>query len=115
MVNKKNKANITIEFITKIRVICIRPMMLQEKKAEKERRKYQEPKNYEVFKKKEAARVREYSFKKMMLINYRLTLERQPQKLHQTRLQNFLQNKFCTEVFKRLKDNSHPVRNRRPR
>ena len=62
MVNKKNKANITIEFITKIRVICIRPMMLQEKKAEKERRKYQEPKNYEVFKKKEAARVREYSF-----------------------------------------------------
>ena len=40
--------------------------MPQEKKTERERRKYIEPKKYEVFKKKEAARVSEYRLKKMM-------------------------------------------------
>ena len=38
--------------------------MPQEKKTERKRRKYLEPKRYEVFKKKKAARVREFRFKK---------------------------------------------------
>ena len=40
--------------------------MPQEKKTERERRKYIEPKKYEAFKKKDAARVSEYRLKKMM-------------------------------------------------
>ena len=36
------------------------------KKAQRERRKNLEPKQYEVFKKEEAARIREYRFKKNM-------------------------------------------------
>ena len=43
MVSKK-QTKITVELISKRRVICIRPTMLQEKKTERERRKYLEPK-----------------------------------------------------------------------
>ena len=38
--------------------------MPQEKKTERERRKYLKPKKYEVFKKNKAARIREYRLKK---------------------------------------------------
>ena len=41
------------------------------KTTEGERRKYLEPKKYQVFKKKEAARVREYRSKKRCQSNYR--------------------------------------------
>ena len=40
-------------------------MMPQEKKTERERRKYLDLKKYEVFKKKEVARVKGHSLKKM--------------------------------------------------
>ena len=40
----------------------------KEKKTERERRKYLEPKKYKLFKKKEAARVREYRFKKQLQV-----------------------------------------------
>ena len=36
-------------------------------------------------------------------------LQRQLQEQHQLRLPHFPQNKFCAEVFARLKDHSHPV------
>ena len=49
--------------MTKKSVICIRPTMPQEKNLERERRKYLEPKEYKVFKKKETARFREYRLK----------------------------------------------------
>ena len=64
MINKKKQTKITVELIAKRRVICIRPTT--EKKTDKQRRKYLEPKKYEVFKKKEAARVSEYCLKKKM-------------------------------------------------
>ena len=41
--------------------------MPQEKKTERERRKYLKPKKYEVFKKNKAARIREYRLKKKMI------------------------------------------------
>ena len=44
--------------------------MPEEKKTERERRKYLQPKNYEVFKKKEATRIREYCLKKRCQSNY---------------------------------------------
>ena len=65
MVSKK-KTKITVELIAKRRVICKRPLMLPKKKTEREIRKYLEPKRYEVFKKKRAARVREYRLEKKM-------------------------------------------------
>ena len=50
-------------------MVCERPAMPQEKKkTERERRKYLEPKKYEVFKKKEAAHVGEYHLKKVIHI-----------------------------------------------
>ena len=47
--------------------------------------------------------------------DYRSALQRQPQKQHQPCLQHFQQNKFWAEVFARLKNHFHPVRERRPR
>ena len=86
------------------------------KKTERERRKDPEPKKYKVFKKKEAAHVREYRLKKKRCqSSYRSALQRRHQKQHRPHLQHFKQNKFWAEVFTRLKDHSHPVRKRRPR
>ena len=65
MVNKK-QTKITVELITKKSVISTRPTMPQEKKNGRERRKYLKPKKYQVFKKKEAACVREYRLKRKM-------------------------------------------------
>ena len=65
MVNKK-QTKITVELITKKSVISTRPTMPQEKKNGRKRRKYLKPKKYQVFKKKEAARVREYRLKRKM-------------------------------------------------
>ena len=86
MVNEK-QTKITAELIAKRRVICIRPTMPQEKTEKK-------PKKYEVFKEKEAARVREYGLKKRCQSNYRSALQPQLQEQHQPRLQHFQQNKF---------------------
>ena len=75
--------------MTKKSVICIRPTMPQEKNLERERRKYLEPKEYKVFKKKETASFREYRLKKQCQSNCRSALKRQPQKQHQPRRQHF--------------------------
>ena len=64
------------------------------RKKLKKRRKYLEPIKYQVFKKKEAARVRECLLKKRCQGSYRSALQRQSQKQHQPRLQHFQQNKF---------------------
>ena len=65
MINKKTK-KITLELIAKRRVICIRPTMPQEKKMKEKEENISdmEQKKYEVFRKKEAARVREWHYKK---------------------------------------------------
>ena len=92
MVNKKQSKKITAELIAKKKVVCERPTMPQEKKkTERERRKYLEPKKYEVFKKKEAAHVGEYHLKK---VNYWSVLLRQPQAQYQAHFQHFQQNNF---------------------
>ena len=105
------------ELIGKKRVICIRPAMPQEKKTERERRKYLKPKKYEVFKKNKAARIREYRLKKNKWYqsNYRSAMQHQPQKHNHPSLQHFQHNKFWAKVFTRLKNHSHPVSKRRPR
>ena len=59
------------------------------KKTGSERRKYLEPKEYKVFKKKETASFREYRLKKQCQSNCRSALKRQPQKQHQPRRQHF--------------------------
>ena len=92
MVNKKIQITITLELIAKRTVIYIRPTMPQEKKTERERRKYLEPKKYEVFKKLPVSE--NTVLKKRCQSNYSLALQRQPQKQHQPRLQHFQQNKF---------------------
>ena len=81
--------------------------MPQEKKTEREREKYLQSKKYELFKKKEAARVGEYHLKKRFQSNYWSALQRQPQAQYQERLQHFQQNSFRAKMFTRLKDHSH--------
>ena len=60
MVNKKSNRYYRRAY----QAIYKRPTIQQDKKTKRERRKYLQPKKYEVFKKKEATRARERQTKK---------------------------------------------------
>ena len=91
MVNKKQAKRLPQSLLPKKRWSAKGQPCRKRKKTERERRKYLEPKKYEVFKKKEAAHVGEYHLKK---VNYWSALLRQPQAQYQAHFQHFQQNNF---------------------
>ena len=114
MVNKK-QTKIAVELIAKRGVICIRPTIPQEKKNLKRKKKISRAKKVRSVKEERSCPFQGIPFKKKMseqlqVSTATLFLEKRPTNLHY-----FQQNKFWVEMFKRLKDHFHPVRERRPR
>ena len=83
------------------------------KKTESERKKYLEPKKDEVFKKKEAARVREYILKKM-LEQLQVSTATSTSKTIPTTSSAFSTKQTLSRSVPKT-ERSHPVCERRPR